>query len=221
MAMPGLIYQKLRGEYPKRRPARTYETQVKETEQGIQQQLVQRDSLHFLSEDEKVLVQISPHLLAVSHFVPYPGWNGYRPIIEQALAAYQEVASPNGIARVGLRYINRVVFDSERVDLEEYFEFYPFVGKRLPDDFNSFMVGIEVARSDARDFLRLQMTTGSPEVPGTVPIIIDLDFYLGQPGKVEVGEEVDWLEQAHSQLEAAFEGCLRDTARERFGEVKE
>ena len=178
--------------------------------------------IQFLREDEKAFVQVGQYLMAINHLKPYPdpGWETFSPLIERALQTYREVAAPTGIHRIGLRYINRVELPDERVELEEYFEFYPFIGKQLPQDFTAFFVGVQVPYEEGRDTLKLQLTSISPEAPGQLAFLLDLDYFLSIPGEVALDEAAQWIYAAHEHLEGAFEASIKDALRERFKEVK-
>jgi len=132
--------------------------------------------------------------------------------------AYGEITNPTAFQRLGLRYINQINFKEERILLEDFFEFYPFVGKQLPQDHGTFVVGIDLPFANRGDNLRLQLAT-SPLAPGfKLSLSLDLDYFRSDPSKVAPSELENWLEQAHSSLEETFEGCLKDKLRKRFEE---
>jgi uncharacterized protein (TIGR04255 family) len=219
MAIPGLVYEKVRDRFPKRRQVRAVEISVAAGPGGIEQQVVTTDRMQFLREDEKALIQVGPNLLAVNHLKPYPTWQEFLPLIRQGFDAYLEVANPKSIQRVGLRYINRIEIPGQRIQLEDYFEFRPFIGPNLPQDFGPFIVGIQVPYTDSRDMLRLQVANAAAETPDIVAIMLDLDYFLAQPGGVSKEQVFQWIEVAHSRVEEVFEACITDRLRQMFEEV--
>jgi uncharacterized protein (TIGR04255 family) len=164
------------------------------------------------------MVQVSPNLLAINHLRPYPGWNAYLPIVMQALRTYREIAEPNGIQRIGLRYINRFLFSAGHIELKDFFDFYPHVGPRLPQDYGGFLAGVHMAFDEGRDVIRLQMTDADADRPGELAVVLDLDYYLNKAGGVSLDDVAVWLENAHLRIEQAFEGCVKAPLRERFYE---
>ena len=42
------------------------------------------------------------------------------------------IAQPTILDRIGLRYINDVAFDETTVELEDYFELYPYLKRSAP-----------------------------------------------------------------------------------------
>jgi len=213
LAVPGLVYERLKKTFPKRRQVKT----LGATLTGGAVTTVEVERLQFLQEDEKALVVIGKDVLAVSRLNPYPGWETYRPMIVDAFAAYREITNPTSFQRLGLRYVNQVNFKESRVRLEDFFEFYPFVGKLLPQDHGTFIVGIDLPFSGGRDILRLQLATNAA-APGSseLSLTLDLDYFLVDPSNVGLNDLEKWLEQAHSTLAKTFEGCLKDSLRKRF-----
>jgi len=221
MAIPGLVYGKVRDRFPKRRQARAVEVGVAEGRGGVEHQVVTTDRMQFLREDEKALIQVGPNLLAVNHLKPYPTWQEFLPLIRQGLDAYLEIANPKSIQRVELRYINRIEIPGQRIQLEDYFEFRPFIGPNLPQNFGPFIVGVQFPYEDSRDMLRLQAANAAAETPDIVAIMLDLDYFLAQPGGVSKEQVFEWMEVAHGRVEEAFEACITDRLRQMFEEVIE
>jgi len=221
LTIPGLLYDQLKGDFPKRRTVKAFETSLGSEQEGVlRQEVVQTARSRFLREDEKAFIQLGPNFLAINHLQPYPTWDGFLPLIQNALLSYQKIANPKGVHRVGLRYVNRIDLGGNRVELEGYFDFYPFVGKGLPQDYGPFIVGIEIPFDDGIDILRLEMRLAVPDKSDVVPVILDLDYFLGRAGEVDLQNIDQWLRKAHSRVEHAFEGCLKDSLREQFQEVE-
>ena len=64
LAMPGLVYERVRDTFPKRRQAKQFAVEVSAGQKGVEQHVRTTDRMQFLREDEKALVQVGPHLLA-------------------------------------------------------------------------------------------------------------------------------------------------------------
>lgn len=219
LALPGLIYTQLKEEYPRRLPARhqSLETLIQVGPEGIRQQTVSQENLRFWRDDDAGVISVGPNRLSISHYRPYPGWEGYLSIIRMVYAAYVDNVSPQSIDRLGLRYVNRISFNEDLIDLEDYFDFYPYVGQHLPQIQVSAMTGVQIAYDD--DVLRLQLATSTSDGEASIPILLDLDYF--RPLSSEPGSEfvLEWLETAHDRVNRAFEGCLKDKVRKKFQEV--
>jgi uncharacterized protein (TIGR04255 family) len=51
--------------------------------------------------------------------------------------------------------------------------------------------------------------------------MLDLDYFLAEPGEVPLAAVSEWLEIAHDHVERAFEACITDRLRRMFEEVRE
>lgn len=219
LTIPGMLYEKMRTHFPLRRQASAFQFSIGTKPEDSEAHVEPAGRMQFFREDEKALVQVARDLLVVNHLKPYPTWQEFLPLANQALDAYRHVANPKGLRRIGLRYINRVEIPGPRMELEHHFHFRPFLGPDLPENFASFIVGIEIPYEDSRDRLRVQLSTAAAQMPDTVSIVLDLDYFLSKPGEAPLETALDWLDIAHGRLEAIFEACITDRLREMFQEV--
>jgi uncharacterized protein (TIGR04255 family) len=218
LTIPGRVYERLSARFPKTRQAKAVQATIGA---GGAVATVELERLQCLQQDEKALISISKDAFGVSRLVPYLGWDNFRPTIHYAYRTYADITKPTDFQRVGLRYINRIDFKQESIKLEDFFEFHPFVGNRLPQEHGSFITAIQYDFNDARDSLRLQLATANVPPEGfRMSLILDLDYFLAQPAKIEVTDLMDWLESAHTRLGEIFEGCISDKLRERFEVVQ-
>ena len=218
---PGRLYERLLDQYPARQPVLTLEQSIVERPGEISQRVSPVARLQLVSESGASLVQVGMHHLSVHHLPPYPGWPRFRPMIDTALEKYRDVANPSGLQRVGLRYVNRIHLPGPRIELERYFDFYPHVGNRLPQNHGTFAMAVEFAFDEYRDGMRLQMSDTDSDQPGASAFILDLDYFLNRPSAIGFDGIAEWLETAHGRIEDAFEGCITQPLRELFDEVGE
>ena len=226
-AAPGLIYSALSNEFPRRLPdERLTESVAPAIEShnlllpGLQQlelRIGLQGPLRFWREgDESGFISVAPYRLSVHHFRPYPSWERFSEIIGKGAQAYQDVLKPTKVQRVGLRYINDINLGQISVSLEEFFDFYPFVGHNIQQNLSRFHCLVQINFEDDRDSLTLQIATAPQPAGENAQIILDLDYFLAQPDSIELNETTEWIEKAHANLESVFEGCLKDSARALF-----
>jgi len=177
------------------------------------------ERLQFLQEDEQALIMVGKDVLSVSRLKPYLGWEAFLPLILEVFEAYKEITTPTGFLRLGLRYINQINFKEERLKLEDFFNFYPYMGKQLPQDHGAFITGIQLAYEDGRDALRLQFASAETAPGFRLSLILDLDYFSADSAKITVVDLEPWLNNAHARLGETFEGCLKDNARRFFQEA--
>jgi len=216
LTIPGLVYERIKGTFPQKRSATAFGFDIRLGQGLVEQELERNPRMQFLREDGHALVQVGPNLLAVNHLKPYPGWEAFVPMVQQAYAAYVETAPPASIQRIGLRYINRIELPGPRVELEEYLNFYPYLGADLPQDYGEFNVGIQTAFNGLRDGLRMVLAGAEAGSVDAVPFVLDMDYFLAKPGAISMDEAFSWINEAHDRLEQIFEGCISDKLRQLF-----
>jgi len=186
--------------------------------------------MQFRREDGSALVQVGPDNLTVNHLTPYSGWPRYRELIAGALAVYRDVAAPQGLHRISLRYVNRInipagmlmrddgveIGDDDGVEIGGYVLAQPSIPDLVPQVFSSWAQRVEIFFNEANMVLVLQSGTG----PGSeaFPVSFLLDLTMSPPMQpVALDDALMWLEQAHANIETVFEECLGPKARELFG----
>ena len=87
---------------------------------------------------------------------------------------------------------------------------------QLPQLIDASRTRVDIPYADERDSLRLNLSAPSRSVEEPLVVTLDLDYSLVEPGGVEFDEVTTWLEHAHDQIEAVFEGCLKEPLREMF-----
>jgi len=218
LTIPGLFYEKVKNDFPHREQRIIQEFESAQIPQGIQHVIRSSERVLMFAPDRKLLLQLGPRLLVVNALKPYPTWENFKKRIELAWKVLQEVVEIKGLERIGLRYINRIEFPSQIVKLEEYFNFYPFVGKRLPERMVSFLTIVEFPYADDRDLCRVQIAR-AVDSREKLAVILDIDYFLIRPHAIEVPRGLMWVEEAHNRIEEVFEGCITDQLRVMFEEV--
>ncbi len=220
LTIPGFIYEKLNTDFPHKEERAVQEVTISGGPKGIEQQMRTTQRMVFLTNDKKTLIQVGPHRLAVNRLKPYPTWAGFKPQIAKAFSALTDTLEEvRGLERIALRYINRIEIPSESVDLDDYFEFRPFLGKELPQHMISFILGCVLPFSEDRDACKVQLVSAVPEQPDNSAFLLTLDYFVTKAQAVSPDQALGWVESAHEQIENLFEGCIKDTLRGIFGEA--
>lgn len=216
LTVPGLVYEKVRDGFPKKRLAKIFAIGFDVNPERVQQQALTTDRMQFLREDEKTLIQVDQNLLVINLLKPYPGWEAFHPMIQTGFDAYCEVASPKGIRQIALRYINQITLPGLSPKIEDYFEFRPSVGLNLPQTFGMFTVGIQMPYEDTRDTLTLQLIRPVVDLPNTISVTLDLNYIMGQSDRIPMDKVFEWLKVAHCHVEEVFEASITEQLRETF-----
>lgn len=215
ITVPGLVYERLKAHYPVREPRLYHELEVVQESEGFQQKMHTSERIMLFTEDRRQFVQVGRLLMAVHVLRPYPTWMEFKPKIELAWRSLCEVVNVSGLEQINLRYINRIEFPKPDTKLEEYLEFYPYLGSRLPQQTTGFQTIVEFEYEDGRDRCRVILVPESKQAKNT--LFLDIDYYLARPRAISVETALDWVENAHGCVETIFEGCITDVLREHFG----
>jgi uncharacterized protein (TIGR04255 family) len=219
-AVPGLIYSRVKEDFPNREQRQIREIEMSEMPDGTQQQVRTSEVAVFLSHDRKAFIQVGPRLLAINCLKPYPSWERFRPNIVRAFEALGDTVAIQALERIGLLYINRIEITGQSADLDKYFEFRPYLGPGLPQHMSSLLLGCLLPFNEGKEVCRVELVTLTPDKPNTVVLLLRLDYSLSQPNVLPPERALDWVDVAHSHIEDIFEGCISDRLREIFSEVK-
>lgn len=215
LTIHGAIFSKLQSKLPKSRNAQNIQFSTQIGPGGVAQQSQTQDKTILLTEDERSLVQVAPHQLVVNRLKPYQTWNDFLPLIQESFRAYLEVAHPNSLRQIILRYINRIEFDEDAsVPVETYFEFRPYLGSKLKTEMNGFAQVVQFAQNDGRDLATVTLSTTDLGDPA---VMLDLEYATAHSEPIELDKVFEWVELAHTHIEDLFEACITDTLRQRFG----
>jgi uncharacterized protein (TIGR04255 family) len=218
--VPGMLYERLSGEYPKKTRRIFQEVKVNQDEKGIRQDLHITEGSHFLSDDEKDTILIAPWLIAVSRLAPYSSWEKFKPKIVNAIDKLCDVtAALPELKKAVLQYINHIKIPEEKFPLENYFNFRPFIGENLPQTIGSFFLGCIFPLKENSQ-LRIELVPIPNETPGHSIFALKLACESLQSHLFSQEEILQWIEDAHTYILEAFEGCVTDSLRTIFEEVQ-
>lgn len=216
LTIPGRLFDKLQPSFPERRQTLGLEVKVNSLSLPEPPDYRQIESLQFLSPGGKDIVQVREHSVSVSRLAPYEAWEKYKPTALGVFENFKAVAEESSIARVGLKYINRIVVPKTEIRLEEYFDLYPHVGGKLPQRHGPFMVGVVFPYDDSTDWLQTEITSANPDTPGQYHVLFTLDYYSTHSERVTFTALSSWLETAHERIEDAFHATLKRVTMQLF-----
>jgi uncharacterized protein (TIGR04255 family) len=220
MTIPGLLYENINDEFPIKQQRTNFGIGFQPKEDGIEQKVEMSQRMQFFRSDKSALVQVGPDLLTVNHLKPYSTWKTFKSMILKNLRIYQAIVKPKGFKRIGLRYINKIEFREHRIELKDYFNYYPFIPANLPQIPEAFQVRVEFPYQEGRDRLLLTFASAIPEKPNILALLLDLDYIMVIPERVSMDRADEWIEEAHKIVEIAFEACITDKTRNLFMEEK-
>jgi len=216
LTIPGLFYEQVKDDFPHKEQKMVPQIELTRELNTFQQKIIIADRVLLFSDDKKRIVQIGSRLLVINVLKPYPTWNEFKSIIEKCWNSLLKIVDIKGLERVSLRYINQIQLPFESIDMEEYFEFYPYIGNRLPQAPSYFIVRVEFPYDEGRDRCSVQLMPGIVS-ESELAFILDIDYFLAHQRDIDISTVMDWIEKAHGRVEEVFEGCITDKLREVFG----
>jgi uncharacterized protein (TIGR04255 family) len=213
--VPGLLFSAVSSYLPKKGVAARFNLGA--TAESPFPQVAVTELVRFSTEDEKQFVQLAPNFLTVNCLAPYVGWSAYSLLVQRTFDACVEVARPKGIQRLGLRYVNAISFPEPQFELSDFFKFYPFVDKPLPQQLVGAKAEVHFLEEGSRDVLSLRMYTVPPKDSDPKPVVVlDMDYHLNEAGTVSLTEALDWMNTAHGHVLNTFRACLTESLERRF-----
>ena len=217
--IPGAFYEKVKNEFPKKQQREIQEAQIA-LGRGTASAGVQRlpPWMQFVSEKGNLMIQVAENLLVVNQLRPYPHFAEWEPVVYQSLTVYSEVALPQRVAQIGLRYINWVEIPGTQIALEDYFTIYPQLPKSMGNAHGPFLVRVEVPQGEQGHIVLITFGTHIPPKPIKEKQVFMLDLYdiakLDiRPDEIELKKQI---QQAHDNVVMAFEDSITDRLRALF-----
>lgn len=215
---PGLIYREVEAEFSDTEIQRHVSAEMKPNGSSVHQRLETIEWQQFWRKDRSAIIQVAPDLLAVNHLKPYPTWHEFLPIITKALGAFTNIVKPSKIQRLELRYHNHIEINRGNVDLDDYLNFTPRIGTALPQNYFAFFVGIKSLSPNNKNQLKIELTSAEPKSEGALAANLTLAYTLISQDGLDLGNVSEWLGDAHTAIDDAFEACLKDPLRQIFDE---
>jgi|ERR1700732_1200681 len=171
--------------------------------------------VQFPTADGTRLVAIRHNTLAISLLRPYDGWTNFKPRIEHALDAFFEAISQFAVARIGVKYVNRIVVPKSGANPATVLTALPVEGKVSDARVANFTQFTEFVRTDEIKVLLTQATL-QPRVPDTTEYLLDIDAIWDHRPAGNRTEIIDIIEKLHDIEGEAFEALITDEARRLF-----
>lgn len=172
--------------------------------------------VRFESKGAHRAVEISPSILSVQASRPYIGWfEDFRPRVHAAFGEFCEVTKPDGVVRIGIRYINRIRLADRLESLAVYFRYLPQVPSGIPQ-------GIAKTQNRSQfnygDGTKLLLTFAGAEIEGgATDVVLDLDMSWESSGEcMPLADALTTADDLRRKERDAFEAIITDEARRIF-----
>lgn len=169
------------------------------------------DGYAFTSSDQHQMVQFRLDGFTFNRFKPYQTWEFMRDEAYRLWQIYVQIAAPEMIRRVALRYINHIQLPSPVVDFGAYLTAPPMVPGQLPHFINSFLTRIVIVDSVTGAAASISQVLESV-TQGKV--ILDIDVFKGAEFRAEAPDTWELLDKLrHFKNRIFFESVTDQTLR--------
>jgi uncharacterized protein (TIGR04255 family) len=169
-------------------------------------------------------MQIQLDRFAYSALAPYDEWESFRGEAMDLWRLFRETHHPTQVARVAVRYINRIDIPLKDADprgslqLGDYFKTYPQIAEGLAHyTMAGFVMQVLVPQLDIESMLVINQAVVPPLQPGVLSVVLDLDLFR----EVRWNPDDDGLvwgffDTLRQRKNEAFEASITENTRELF-----
>ncbi len=166
----------------------------------------------FRRADGSGLLQIAPHRLIINQLAPYQSWQKFKQMILSAYQDFLEVAQPQKLAGMGLRYINQIDIPGKHIEMSRYF-------RNCPASQSKLFVSAEFPFDEAGEKFFFILAEPPRSAENSSHFILDLDYSIPAPASLASNDVESILHRAHARIEELFESSLTNETRWLFGEI--
>ena len=170
------------------------------------------------SKDQRRIAQFDSQGASYSRLKPYPKWTVFAKEAVDIWRLYRDLRKPTEVARIGVRYINRIDLPSDDCNLGAYFRDPPMSPVGFPIPFANFMYQALFAVPDTPYSIRL-IRTIQPSAPPSIRrpgLIIDLDVFTTRPLPADKGTMERRLAEMRWLKNKVFFATITDEAENQF-----
>lgn len=169
-------------------------------------------------DEKNAVAQFQRDTFVFSRLAPYPGWDRFIAEGLRLLTIHREVVKPLEVARIGLRFINRIPLHGPVIKIEDYLEAAPREPRGLELPFSGFLHRDTFA-VPGHDY-GVQVTRTIQPSPGDggaqFAVIVDVDVFSTLPWAGSEAELKHRLTEMRWLKNKAFFGSLTTQAQARL-----
>lgn len=212
-----LIYAKIADAFPGKLLLHNFAIRVEANTEGAMSATTPPtfSGYRLTSKTSDRVLKLHPKGITLSHMAPYSQWEVFKSEAIELWSVVSATLEPDNISRYAVRFINRLVLPSDRIELEDYFELYPKLPEGIPQDINGMFVQLKMPQADLppNSEAIINMGLADVEEPDSVAIMLDLDVFC-VPNELITGDELwNGLEELRVRKNKLFEACITEKTR--------
>lgn len=202
----GDFYQAIQARYPEMEPVTELGVELSATDTGIQQRFVApRTIFRFRDPYSSFVVHLGVGMLSVNVLAPYPGWDRFRERILSTWQIFQEKSDPSEIARIGLRYINRITRETAEQPPRDWLRPSDFLAPAALRYSSGFSTRAQVLTDPHRRTIVSLQDLRTEDAGPSGSIIFDIDRITESPLPPEADRLSETLDDLHEDVWSVFQ----------------
>lgn len=161
----------------------------------------------FISADRQKYVQVQSNRFIFNQSSQYSTGEAFRSAFSPLWKRYLEIAKPNKIQRVGLRCINRIDLPIEKLNFEDYFNFFVMIPEKMPQAISELFLRSVIQDPESVDTKAIVSIGMNPAMIAheskTFSVFFDIDTIKicdYNPGLISLNEVHEYLGQYRNRI---------------------
>lgn len=172
----GEFFKRVQSEFPTWEPSAQLGLEVRVGPSGAAQTLLpSQQRMRYRHASRNLVLQLSANILTVNELPKYPGWRQMRQDISEAWAQVCGAARPTDIARIGLRYINRIERTRPEEKAGDWLSPSDYIPVAALSSLPGFVSRLETRPSSNNRLIVTLGEAGNDSREGLKAIVLDID----------------------------------------------
>jgi len=186
-----------------------------ESSQSLQSIATRPGGFRYFSQGKDKIFQARIDGFTLNKLPPYTTWEELRDEAKRLWLLYKEVASPEVITRVALRYINNLNLPAPIRDFGDYLAVPPVMPEDLPQGLNGFLIRMNAHVPDFEgNAIITQALEPVPSERTRIPVILDIDVFKEKVSGINESEVWEILEALRHFKNKVFFAFITDKLKE-------
>lgn len=203
--------------YPELKPIESHKVDININGVDTETNTTVQTDYRFYSKDMSQIILLKSSSFLLSQLAPYESWEALISRFDRDWRLFKRFAGHNPIARIGVRFINRIDIpkSDSLIHEDEYLNIYPKHPKNL-DPLLSYAIHSQTELSNINSILTLNSAVVPSPLPKHISIVIDQDISREVEPPQNTEDIINFLNEVRTEKNSVFESCITDKARELF-----
>lgn len=211
------------GGYPRREESTLSGAEIESGPLGVSTRAIRRmNGVRLTSGDGLQIAQLRTDGFSFSRLAPYENWQTFYGEARRLWQAYVEVAQPEGVHRMAVRYINQIVVPPGPIDIDEYLRTRIEISDDMPTATSGFFLTLDIPIPVFGATVRIIETVlSSNDEDANVRLVLDIDAYREVAAECTIDPDamVDFdtvFNELRNAKNLVFEASITDKSRGLF-----